>query len=80
MITKIQKWGNSLGVRIPRSLAEGAQVQAGTSVDMTVEDGQIVIAPVEKRVYNLAELLSQITPENVHEEIDFGPPRGREVW
>ena len=80
MITKIQKWGNSLGVRIPKSFAKGARVQAGISVDMTIEDGRLVITPVEKTVYDLAELVRQITPENLHGEVDFGPPRGKEVW
>lgn len=80
MITKVQKWGNSLGVRIPKALAEGAHVQAGATVNVDVEDGRLVITPVGKVTYDLATLLKQVTPENIHEEIDFGPPVGKEVW
>jgi len=80
VITRVQKWGNSLGVRIPKLLAEHARVRAGSSVDMNLEGGRLVIAPVEKGVYDLADLLSQVTPDNLHGEVDVGRPRGREVW
>ena len=80
MITHVQKWGNSLGVRIPKNIAEDIHVEDGATVDMRVEEGYLVIAPVGKPAYTLEELVSKITPENRHDLIDFGPPRGKEVW
>lgn len=80
MITKIRKWGNSLGVRIPKALAQDAQVEEGASVDVTVENGRLVIVPKRQNAYDLGGLLSQITPENRHHEVDFGSPAGGEVW
>ena len=79
MIVKIQKWGNSLGVRIPKSLAQDAGIREGTSVDLRVESGRLIIAPAGKR-YTLEELVSRITPENRHPETDWGAPVGKEVW
>jgi antitoxin MazE len=79
MIAKIQKWGNSLGVRIPKSLAQDAELRDGTSVDLRMENGRLVIVPAAKK-YTLEELVSKITPENRHPETDWGPPVGKEVW
>jgi antitoxin MazE len=79
MRTKVQKWGNSLGVRIPKALAEQASVAEGTSVYLSVEDGEIVLRPVVPR-YELAELLDRVRPGNRHEEISTGEPAGREAW
>jgi len=79
MITKIQKWGNSLGVRIPKGLARDVQVEEGVSVDVSVEGGRLLIAPLRKKRWDLRGLLRQITPETVHGEVDFGRPVGREI-
>jgi antitoxin MazE len=80
MQTKILKWGNSLGVRIPRSFAAEAEVDAGLVVDIWVEKGGLRIRPVRRRRYALRELLRRITPRNVHEEIAAGAAVGREAW
>ena len=85
MQSQVQKWGNSLALRIPKALAAQTQLDQGTPVEMKVENGALVIKPVEsqpkrKRKYKLEELLAQVTPENIHPEIDFGPPVGKEVW
>jgi len=80
MMTRVQKWGNSLGVRIPKKLAEDARVGEGAAVDITLEEGRLVIAPTRRNSYKLTRLLSQVTPENLHGEVDPGGPRGREVW
>ena len=80
MITKIQKWGNSLGLRIPKSFAAEAQVQAGSSVDISVEDGGLVVRPMRRKRYVLGELLRRVTSRNMHDEIATGEPVGREVW
>ncbi len=80
MQTKVQKWGNSLGVRIPRSFAAEAQVDAGSTVDISVEKGGLRIRRVRRRRYPLAELLRKITPRNLHEEVSTGAAVGREAW
>ena len=80
MQTKIQKWGNSLGVRIPRSFATEARVDAGSTVDISLENGGLRIRPVRRRRYALGELLSKVTPRNLHEEVATRAPVGREAW
>jgi len=73
----IQKWGNSLGIRIPRTLAQKVGLAEGTPVEIILEKQSIVIRP---RRYSLETLLSGVTPENLHREVDTGKPVGREVW
>ena len=80
MKTKIQKWGNSLAVRIPKSCVEEAQVAYGTAVELSVDQGKIVIAPIKQPKFKLAELLEKITPGNLHTEIDSGDAVGREEF
>jgi antitoxin MazE len=80
MQTKIQRWGNSLGLRIPRSFAEEAGVEAGSQVDLSVRDGDLVVRAAKRRMYRLSELLQKITTKNLHSEVDTGEPIGREVW
>ena len=80
MITKIRKWGNSLGVRIPKSLAIDVRVEDGSSVDLSIENGRLIIVPLAKHGRNLDELLDQITPQNLHGEFETGKPVGGEVW
>lgn len=80
MQTRIQKWGNCLGLRIPNSFAEQAGVRVGSEVDLSVEDGGLIIRPKPLPKYSLRELLQRITAENVHEEIETGQPVGREIW
>ena len=80
MQTKIQKWGNSLGLRIPRSLAADAEVEAGSTVDISVENGGLMIRAVRRRKYVLSELLKEVTARNLHEEVAAGEPVGREAW
>ena len=80
MQTKIQRWGNSLGLRIPRSLAEEAGVGAGSAVDLSIQDGDLVVSPARRKTYPLKDLLRRITARNTHGEVDAGPAVGREVW
>lgn len=81
MLTKVQKWGNSLGLRIPKSFALEAAVHDGSTVDLTVSAGQLIIRPVEPRKgYELSTLLDQVTEENLHGEISTGEPQGAESW
>ena len=78
MLTKVQKWGNSLGVRIPKSFAAEARFSEGVEIDLSLVDGNVVLKPVVQPSYRLDELLAGITAENLHEEIDTGEPVGRE--
>ena len=78
--TKIQKWGNSLELRIPRSFAGAAGVEAGSEVDLSIRRGDLIMRPVRRRTYRLKELLRQINSKNIHAEVDAGAPVGREVW
>ena len=80
MQTKIQKWGNSLGLRIPKSFAKQAGVDAGSEVDLTVGDSELVIRPMHRSRVQLKDLLRAITAKNIHQEADTGAPVGREVW
>lgn len=78
MAVKVQKWGNSLGVRIPKSIIQKVNLQENSEVEIESKNGTIVISPVQKP-YSLDELLNQITEENLHDE-DAAIPEGREVW
>lgn len=80
MLTKVQKWGNSIAVRIPKAFADEMHITAETTVEIRVEDGKLVIESVGRPVYTLDELLAGITPENLHEEVDWGEPVGKETW
>lgn len=77
MQSRVQRWGNSLAIRIPRSLAQKGGFAEGTPVELRVEDNAIVIRP---RRYTLEELLSRVTPQNLPEATETGPPIGREIW
>ena len=80
MQTRIQKWGNSLGLRIPKSFAAEAQVEAGSTVDISVDDGQLIVTPVRRRKYVLRDLLRAVNSNNLHHEVDTGEAVGREAW
>jgi len=79
MRTRIAKWGNSLGLRIPKAFTSDAGLGDGDEVELTIEDGRIVISPVG-REYRLGELVDRITPDNRHDESDWGRPVGTETW
>lgn len=79
MKTRVHRWGNSLAVRIPRSLAADAQLVQGTLVDLSLVDGQVVVTPLEEPGPTLDELLAGVTDDNLHPEWDTGPAVGREV-
>ena len=82
MLTKIQKWGNSQGIRLAKKMLADAQLGVGDEVDISVKDGIIIVAPA-KRIrgrYNLKDLVARI-PENYQAgEVDWGEPVGKEVW
>jgi antitoxin MazE len=80
MLTRVQKWGNSIALRIPKAFAEEMHITPDTPVEVKLEDGRLVVTPVGAIRYTLDELLAGITPENQHEEVDWGEPVGNEVW
>ncbi|MDO9529170.1 MAG: AbrB/MazE/SpoVT family DNA-binding domain-containing protein [Syntrophales bacterium] len=82
MHTKIQKWGNSQGLRLAKNVLEDARLGVGDEVEVAVRDGIIVIAPIRKirGRYRLEDLVAQI-PEDYHtSEVDWGEPVGKEAW
>ena len=82
MLAKVQKWGNSQGLRLSKRVLEDVQISVGEEVDVVVRDGIIVLAPV-KRVrgrYSLRRLVARIPKEYRAKELDWGKPVGKEVW
>jgi antitoxin MazE len=80
MKTVVKKWGNSASVRIPAAVMQAARLDLDDPVDVREESGRIIIEPERRKEYDLHELLKAITSENLHEEVDFGRPVGKEVW
>jgi antitoxin MazE len=80
MKTRIQKWGNSLALRIPKAVAAQAGLAEDVPVEVSVVRGKIVVNPVPLTPVSLEELLRGITQDNIHGEWDTGPPVGRELW
>lgn len=74
----IKKWGNSAGIRIPAAIMEAARLALDESVEVTENDGRIIIEPIRPKEYDLETLLAGITDENRHDEVDFGPAVGQE--
>lgn len=77
--TKVQKWGNSLAIRIPRGFAEQLMIRQDSEVDLSLEADRLIIRPRHTEP-SLSELLAQVTDENIHGEVATGEPAGREVW
>ena len=80
MFTKVQKWGNSLALRIPKAFALDAQLKNNSVVEVSLVDGQIVIKPISAPAWSLEQLLSGVTSKNLHHEIDTGDAVGNEGW
>jgi antitoxin MazE len=79
MVTKIRKWGKSLALRIPKTLAQEAGLHEGLIVNLRLESGKLMVSP-SLASPSLAELLRGVTKDNLHGQIDSGPARGREAW
>ena len=80
MLTKVQKWGNSLALRIPKAFAHDAQLENDSLVEISLVEGQIVITPVQAPSWTLEELLAGINNKNIHHEIETGSTVGNEIW
>ena len=80
MRVRIQRWGNSLALRIPKAFAADAHLTQDSPVDISVVDGKLVIEPIVDPQFNLDDLLARMTEENIHSEVDTGPATGKEAW
>ena len=79
MLTKVQKWGNSLAVRLPKAFTDEIDVHHDSPVEVVVRGKAIILRPA-RPTYHLDDLLDRISPENLHGEVDFGRPVGKEEW
>ena len=80
MRSRVQKWGNSLALRIPKSVAGEIGIQRESQVEMVLADGKIVVTPVAKPQPTLKQMLARINKNNLHHEVDSGPAAGNEIW
>ena len=79
MQTKVQKWGNSLALRIPKSFALNVNIKQNELVDLSIDDGKLIITPITEKEYSLKELLAGVSEDNLHGEFDTGTPVGKEL-
>jgi antitoxin MazE len=80
MKARIQKWGNSLALRIPKPFAEESNLREDSPVDVSLRNGKLVVVAIEEPPLSLEDLVAKITPENRHGETDTGAAVGNEVW
>lgn len=80
MKAQIQKWGNSLALRIPRSFANESNIEQGSIVNLAVVEGKLIVEPISKTKYTLAQLLEGVSRKNIHREVDTGDSVGKEIW
>lgn len=79
MVTSIQRWGNSLAIRIPKAFAAQAQLDENTSVEISIEGERITVVPA-RREWKLDDLLRKIGRETLHREVKWGARAGKETW
>ena len=82
MLTKIRKWGNSQGLRFTRALLDGAGIHVGDEVNVSVQNGRIIVEPVTRvrSRFDLKALVAKMPKDYRAEELDWGPPAGKEAW
>jgi antitoxin MazE len=80
MKTRVQKWGNSLALRIPKSFAADAGLREESPVELSLVGGKLIVEPSGSEAFSLDELLKGVTDENIHGEWDTGRPVGKELW
>ena len=79
MRARVSRWGNSLAIRIPAAVTQEVQLDNGSMVELSVEQGRLLVTPV-RQAYRLEDLVGGITDENRHDETDWGAPVGNETW
>ncbi len=80
MTSRVQKWGNSLALRIPKPLAAEVGLKDNSPVELSLCEGKLIITPSAQSTVSLDDLLAKVTKKNLHSEVDTGPARGAEVW
>jgi antitoxin MazE len=80
MKTAVQRWGNSLALRIPRAYAAETRISEGSDVELTLKSGTLVIRPITQKRHSLSDLLKRINRTNRHRLVGTGKPLGQEVW
>ena len=80
MKTTVKKWGNSAAVRIPSAIMKAAGIRLEDLVDVSEEEGKIIVKRVQSKNYDLDDLVNGITVQNLHEPVDFGSSQGKEIW
>ena len=80
MRVAVQKWGNSLALRIPKSFAIDSKIANGSSVDLSLVEGKIIVSPAPTKQYKLKQLLAGVSKKNIHQEVSTGKTSGKEVW
>lgn len=80
MRTRVQKWGNSLALRIPKAFAAEMGLEKDREVELSLVKGRLVAEATPSPSYTLEELLAEVRPSNLHGETDWGPSVGKEIW
>ncbi len=82
MKTKVQKWGNSQGLRLSKEVLSDAEINVGDTVDIAVQNGTLIVTPIRRarKGHDLRELIARIPADYKPGELNWGPPTGREVW
>ncbi len=80
MIIKVQKWGNSFALRIPKSFITELNLKQNSLVNLSLQDGKLIIEPTSEEKYELNDLLSQVNENNIHQEYTYGKSVGKEIW
>jgi antitoxin MazE len=80
MQASVQRWGKSLVLRIPKTFAAELGLESDAQAEITLLEGKLIVAPTQAPEYDLEELLAGVTDENIHAEINSGPPIGKEIW
>ncbi len=80
MRVKVQKWGNSMALRIPKPFAEQTSIKLGAFVDLSIDDGKLIIEPIQQENYDLKTLISEVKESNLHKEYLSDKPTGKEIW
>ena len=80
MRVKVQKWGNSMALRIPKSFANQTSIKLGSLVDLSIESGKLIIEPIQQEEYDLKTLMSEVKESNLHTEYLDDKPTGKEIW
>ena len=82
MTAKVQKWGNSQGLRLSKKLLREVGISVGDEVEVSIDNGSLLIVPVSRRrgKYQLTQLVAEMPSDYIPEETDWGVPAGSEVW